>query len=133
MISARPYLVVDEVLAAADAVFDGLTEPDWLEAFAGHPRIGERGDQAANREQSGVDEAKAATLTAITGANRQYEARYGFTYIVYASGKTAEEMLAIAESRLGNSRKQEIDNASSEQRAITATRLRRMLCEGDPK
>ena len=79
----------------------------------------------------GRRDAAATTLAAIAEVNRQYEERFGFTYIVYASGKTAEEMLAIAESRMGSTREQEIETASVEQRAITATRLRRMLCEGD--
>ncbi|MDP9495880.1 MAG: allantoicase [Actinomycetota bacterium] len=133
MLGKLPFAGVEDVLAGAEAAFDLLDEDDWLEAFSGHPRIGEKGDATANQEQSGVREAATATLDAITEANRQYEARFGFTYIVYASGKTAAEMLAIAESRLGNTREQELAAASREQRAITATRLRRMLCEGDPR
>jgi allantoicase len=131
MVVARPYHGVEEVLMAAETAFDLLDEADWMEAFSGHPRIGEKGDQTANREQSGVQGATTPTMAAIAEANRQYEDRFGFTYIVYASGKTAEEMLAIAESRLGSTRDQEIEAASREQRAIAATRLRRMLCQGD--
>jgi 2-oxo-4-hydroxy-4-carboxy-5-ureidoimidazoline decarboxylase len=63
--------------------------------------------------------------------NQAYEQAMGFTYIVYATGKTAAEMLDIAKSRLGNSREEEIAIAAGEQRAITATRLRRMLCMGE--
>jgi allantoicase len=133
MLAGRPYSGVDALRAAAESAFDRLTEEDWLGAFAGHPRIGERGDQTANSEQAGVAGAGSDTLTAIAEANRRYEERFGFTYIVYASDKTAEEMLAIAELRLGKGREQEIEHASGEQRAITATRLRRMLCEGDHK
>jgi allantoicase len=133
MLAYRPYTGVDAVLVAAESAFDGLTEGDWLEAFAGHPRIGERGDQTANQEQAGVDSSAAGTMEAIGAANRLYEERFGFTYIVFATGKTAEEMLSIATSRLESTREQEIQNASQEQRAITATRLRRMLCEGAQK
>jgi 2-oxo-4-hydroxy-4-carboxy--5-ureidoimidazoline (OHCU) decarboxylase len=61
--------------------------------------------------------------------NRRYEDKFGFTYIVYATGKTAEEMLQIARDRLDNQREQEIAIAAGEQRKITATRLRRMLCQ----
>jgi allantoicase len=131
MARGRPYSGLEVVLDAADTAFDLLGAADWMEAFSGHPRIGEKGDQTANREQAGLEDAAAATLAAIAEVNRRYEERFGFTYIVYASGKSAEEMLAIAESRLGSTREQEIETASVEQRAITAARLRRMLCEGD--
>ncbi len=133
MLAGRPYPGSLEVHAAAESAFDQLTEADWLEGFEGHPRIGERGDQTANQEQSGASDAGTDTLAAIAEANRRYEERFGFTYIVYATGKTAEEMLALAQRRLENDRVQEIENASREQRSITTTRLRRMLCEGDQK
>ncbi len=133
MLAARPLPGIDDVLAAGEIAFDRLTEADWLEAFAGHPRIGERGDETANQEQAGAARATTDTLDNIAAVNREYEERFGFTYIVYATGKTAEEMLAIARARLDNSREQEFETASREQRAITDTRLRRMLCEGDQK
>lgn len=133
MLTRRPFAALEEVLAGVEAAFDLLGEADWLEAFSGHPRIGEMGDETANREQAGVQGAATGTLDAITEANRRYEHRFGFTYIVNVSGKTAEGMLAIAESRLGSTREQELEVASREQRAITATRLRKMLCEGDQK
>ncbi len=133
MLGKRPFGSPEDVLVGAESAFDVLDEDDWIEAFSGHARIGEKGDETANQEQSGVRDAATTTLAAITEANRQYETRFGFTYIVYASGKTAEEMLAIAESRLGSTRDQELEIASREQMAITATRLRRMLCEGDPR
>ena len=121
------------MLAAAGVAFNALGESDWLEAFAGHPRIGERGDHQADREQSGTADAEASLLTALAEANKEYVSAHGFTYIVYASGKTAQEMLDIARSRLGNTRDEEIANAAAEQRAITETRLRRMLCLGDAR
>jgi len=131
MTSARPFADVDRILDAATAAFDGLGDEDWLEAFAGHPRIGERGDSVANREQAGAANADTAVLRDLAEANRAYEERIGFTCIVYATGKTAEKMLDITLSRLENSREEEILNAAIEQRSITQTRLRRMLCVGD--
>jgi allantoicase len=128
MMAGRPYLEVGSLLSAAEAVFDEFGEVDWLEAFGGHPRIGERGDEAANREQAGTAGAEENVLAEFAEVNRAYERAMGFTYIVYATGKTAEEMLTLAKSRLGNSRDEEIAIAAGEQRAITATRLRRMLC-----
>lgn len=130
MIARRPYASVSAVLEEAEAVFASLDETDWLEAFGGHPRIGERGeDETANREQLGTSTASRETIRELIDVNRRYEDKFGFTYIVYATGKTADEMLAIARDRLGNDRRAEIANAASEQRKITATRLRRMLCQ----
>lgn len=131
MLDWRPYAGMEEVINAAGTAFDVLGESDWLEAFSGHPRIGEKGDRTANQEQAGVRDAASDTLTAIADANRKHEERFGFTYIVYASGKSAEEMLSLAEARLEGTKEEEIETASREQRAITDTRLRRMLCGGD--
>lgn len=128
MVSGRPYDSADHLLDGARTAFDLLGDEDWLEAFAGHPRIGERGDPQANREQSGTASASREIIARLAAVNEEYESKFGFTYIVYATGKTAEEMLQMAESRLSNSRRQEIANAAIEQRSITTTRLRRMLC-----
>lgn len=128
MVAGRPYDSPQGVLDGASSAFDLLTDEDWLDAFAGHPRIGERGDPQANREQAGASSASREVIARLATVNEEYETKFGFTYIVYATGKSAEEMLEIAERRLGNSRSQEIRNASTEQRAITATRLRKMLC-----
>jgi allantoicase len=133
MLDRRPYSGMEDVINGAAAAFELLGESDWLEAFSGHPRIGEKGDRNANQEQAGVRDAAADILAAVADANRRYEERFGFTYIVYASGKSAEEMLAIAEVRLESTREEEIETASREQRGITDTRLRRMLCGGDQK
>jgi allantoicase len=133
MIRNRPFADGDAVLIAARAAFDALSDSDWLEALAGHPRIGERGDHQANREQSGTAGAEASLLEQLAEVNKAYEATFGFTYIVYATGKTADEMLAIARSRLGNTSEEELANAAMEQRAITETRLLRMLCLGNAR
>ncbi len=126
MRNGRPYDDVEAVMNAAERVFEGLSDADWLEAFGGHPRIGERGDFFASREQSGVDE---SSLEELATVNREYEEKFGFTYIVYATGKTGEEMLALARDRLTNSRETEIETGANEQRKITRTRLRKMLCQ----
>lgn len=129
MIGRRPFATAASVLDEADLVFGSLDEQDWLEAFAGHPRIGERGDETANREQAGAASASRETIRELIDVNRSYEDKFGFTYIVYATGKTADEMLAIARERLDNDRETEIANAAAEQRRITAARLGRMLCQ----
>lgn len=125
----RPFATIDEVLNAADQAFEELGEDDWLEAFASHPRIGERAGPLATSEQSGVEDSSLEELAAV---NREYEEKFGFTYIVYATGKTGAEMLGMAKERLGSTRDEEIRNAAAEQRKITATRLRRMLCQEVP-
>lgn len=129
MVEGRPYPGVRAVLSAADRAFDSLHDRGWLQAFASHPRIGERGDEASSREQAGVDGAGRALLRELADVNARYEEKYGFTYIVHASGKSAAEMLDIAKGRLDNNREEELTIAAAEQRAITATRLRRMLCQ----
>ena len=128
MVAGRPYESPHDVLSRAASAFDLLAAEDWLEAFAGHPRIGERGDAQANREQAATSSASREIIARLASVNEEYEAKFGFTYIVYATGKSAEEMLRIAESRLENTRREEIEKASEEQRSITETRLRRMLC-----
>jgi allantoicase len=130
MMVARPLPSMESVFAASLASFEQMGEGDWLEAFASHPRIGQRGDSLANSEQAGTAEAPDPILRDLSEINQVYEERHGFTYIVYATGKTAEEMLEIARERLGNSREREIEIASEQQRTITETRLRRMLCVG---
>lgn len=129
MVSGRPYGAVEGLFDAADQVFDHLSEADWLEAFAAHPRIGEKGDPVASREQAGTSSASREIIRRLAEVNREYEERFGFIYIVFATGKTAEEMLAIAEKRLTNDREEEVATAAAEQRKITMRRLRRMTCQ----
>lgn len=131
MVDERPFTSVDSVLESASTAFVSLSEADWLEAFAGHPRIGERSDPLANREQAATADMSTGVSARLAAANREYEDKFGFTYIVYATGKSAEEMLQIAKRRLENTRPEEIGNAADEQRKITETRLRRLLCQED--
>ncbi len=128
MLSCRPFDNPQAVLDVADITFADLSEDDWLEAFAGHPRIGETGGDVENREQAGARNASQEVLAAMATANQKYEAKFGFSYIIYATGKSAEEMVNVAGRRWSNTRDQEIDIAAGEQKKISATRLRRMLC-----
>ena len=114
-----------------------MQEADWLEAFACHPRIGER--QAANaggksaawskQEQSHTNTAGDMLLTELAEGNRQYEERFGFTYIVCATGKSAEEMLGILMRRLSATRDAELREAAEQQRQIMQIRLGKWLVE----
>ena len=125
MVESRPFGDVGAVLDRAEKVFDGMKEEDWLEAFAGHPRIGDRGDQTEQAEQAG----SAGYESEFAEINARYEEKFGFVYLVYATGKSGPEMLEIAQERLTNTRQEEVANAAAEQRKITATRLRKMLCQ----
>ena len=136
MVAARPFSSRTELLGVAETAWWRLGEVDWLEAFEHHPRIG--ADVEALREkfaatagwsegeQSGVEGADEATLQALADCNRRYEAAHGFIFIVCASGKSAEEMLAIVQQRLPSERHMELNVAAGEQAKITALRLEKL-------
>ena len=102
----RPYSSPEQLYAAADDALADLDEVDIARALDGHPRIGERaeGDGGAwsRREQAGVSSAQAGTVRALADGNRAYEARFGHVYLVCASGRSADELLAVLQQRLGN-------------------------------
>lgn len=136
MTDARPFANVDDLLAKADSIWRSLSEEDWLEAFRAHPKIGEQkasaaqSEQARNwsrQEQSGIERAAAETRAALATGNQEYEKRFGFIFIVCATGKTSEEMLAILNSRLQNEPGTELPVAAEEQRKITRLRLEKLL------
>ena len=139
MAEARPFTDADAVLEAADRVWWALAPDDWLEAFRAHPRIGERdaatpqGSEAraqSAREQSGVAGAAPEVRAALAEGNRAYEARFGHIFIVCATGKRADEMLALLTARLANDPAAELRVAAEEQRKITRLRLERLLAGG---
>lgn len=115
-----------------------MQEPDWREAFACHPRIGERSAAAlaggqstawSRLEQSRTSAADENLLAELARGNQVYEEQFGFTYIVCATGKSAEEMLAILRRRLANTRDTELREAAEQQRQITQIRLGKWLAE----
>lgn len=132
MLERRPFRSQARLLQAARIEWFGLGETDWLEAFSHHPRIGDRSSlekrfpqthDLSSKEQSGIGIAGADTLTALAQANADYFARFGFIFIVCATGKSAQEMLALMVSRLLNDRATELRIAAEEQAKITALRL----------
>lgn len=136
MESGRPYDTSDGIRHKADAVWASLHERDYLQAFEGHPKIGDvaslrekyaASTQLAAGEQSGVQGAEEATIERLARGNQAYEERFGFIFIVCASGKSAEEMCEILESRLANGRDRELAIAAEEQRKILQLRLEKML------
>ena len=128
MTARRPYATTDDLFKAADEAARELTQADWLEAFAAHPRIGERSASAwSQAEQAAALDAEQSVQARLASGNRNYEDRYGFIFIVFATGKTPAEILAILEQRMKNDRITEITNAAHEQRQITRNRLQKLL------
>ncbi len=124
MLERQPFATAEQMLESAERIWWELDPKDWLEAFAAHPRIGEAtADSQASREQSGVKNAEADTLVKIAAGNRLYEKRFGYRYIVCATGKNASQLLSILESRLGTDADTELRIAAGEQRQITRLRL----------
>jgi len=131
----RPYTTAEDLFAAADRVWATMQEADWMEAFGAHPRIGERkaphasaqSKEWSSKEQASVDAAQSQTLSELAASNARYEEFFGFTYVVCATGKTAEEMLEILQQRLKNDRQTELREAAEQQRQITQIRLRKWL------
>jgi OHCU decarboxylase len=136
MLGRRPFGSADALLRSADEVWWALERADWLEAFAHHPRIGER-DSAAPQdararawsagEQLGVARADAGVRASLADGNREYERRFGHIYIVCASGRSAEEMLAFLRERLANDAATELRVAAGEQAKITRLRLLKLV------
>lgn len=128
MEAGRPYAALSALDRAADDAWSRCSREDWLEAFAAHPRIGERAEgQWSREEQSGAAAAGAETLGELEKLNRRYQEKFGYTFIICATGKTAGEILAILRSRLENGPDAEIRAAAEEQRLITRLRLRKLL------
>lgn len=139
MAAARPFGSVSELADAADRIWRALSKDDWLEAFTAHPKIGASNGKGSDRfrawsreEQAGTKGANPETLANLADANRDYEERFGWIFIVCASGRNAAEMLALLESRLHNDAQTEIAIASEEQRKITRLRLEKLVApEGE--
>lgn len=140
MIAARPYHDAERLHTVADHAATALEKGDWLEAFGHHPRIGDvealrvrfahAGSQSWSRgEQAGVAGSDDAVLERLAEGNRRYENRFGYLFIVCASGKTAAEMLALLEERLTHGRAEELGTAAAEQMKITHLRLDKWLRE----
>jgi len=144
MAARRPFPSLDAVMDAGDRLWASLDRSDWLEAFAAHPRIGERhadkewagragraggaGSESTERwsaqEQAGVTDDSRARFEEL---NREYESRFGYIFIVCATGKSAGEMLRILERRIGNNPDDELREAAEAQRQITRLRLAKLI------
>lgn len=139
MVSAQQgdgFSSLESIQKKAKEVFQSLEDKDWLEAFRSHPKIGgekaedkvsQNSSQWSSKEQVGVEHAEEKTLSRLAELNQAYFEKHDFIFIVFASGKSAGEMLAILEERLNNETKTEIKNASIAQEKITHTRLEKWI------
>jgi 2-oxo-4-hydroxy-4-carboxy-5-ureidoimidazoline decarboxylase len=135
MIERRPFGSEEAMLSAAREEWFALEPSDWMEAFAAHPKIGDRDGlrsgsagtrHLAAREQAGVDGAPENVLSALAAGNAAYEKKFGYIFIVCATGLTAAEMLAKLRDRLANDPLTELRMAADEQAKITGVRLKRL-------
>lgn len=135
MVHRRPFQGMTQLLETADHIWRDLRREDWLEAFSRHPKIGERAAQAGSdltsgwsaQEQAGARGTRQEVLSALAEANCAYQARFGYIFIICATGKSAEEMLALLQKRLQNDPGAELRIAAEEQCKITRLRLEKLL------
>ena len=135
MLAKRPFRTAARMHALADDVWRTLGPDDWRAAFARHPRIGAEpaavqgalGRAWSAREQEGVAAATHETRDALAAVNHEYEARFGHIYIVCAAGKSADELLRIARTRLAHEPDAELKVAAEELRQIMQLRLAKLL------
>ena len=132
----RPYARFEQLLERANEIWWALGQSDWLEAFHSHPKIGERkassrvaaqSQQWSAQEQRGVQAASEIAIEKLARLNRAYEEKFGFIFIVCATGKSTGEILALLEERIANEAAAELRSAAAEQAKITELRLRKLL------
>ena len=135
MLALRPFGSVDILLSAARREWFALTPEDWKEAFTQHPKIGDREalrarfpatHQLSEGEQAGMGGASDQTIEALAQGNAAYERRFGYIFIVCATGKSAEEMLDLLTARLQNDPGTEVRIVAEEQAKITELRLKQL-------
>jgi 2-oxo-4-hydroxy-4-carboxy-5-ureidoimidazoline decarboxylase len=131
--AGRPYATEADFVAVAEARYDRLGWPELAEALAAHPRIGQRpvgeSREAAwsRREQAGVGGAPSAVQAELAEVNRAYEERFGHLFLIFASGRTAPEILAAARERLTHDDETERAVVRNELRDIVRLRLERLV------
>ncbi|MGN6371219.1 MAG: 2-oxo-4-hydroxy-4-carboxy-5-ureidoimidazoline decarboxylase [Phycisphaerae bacterium] len=135
MLANRPFHTMEDLLTTAEREWSAMQEPDWLEAFSHHPKIGDVESlrrkfastaRWAAGEQASVQNADEETLQQLSAGNAAYEDKFGFIFIVCATGKSTTEMLASLQRRFQNDRQTELAIAAGEQSKITALRLKKL-------
>ena len=134
--NSRPYAQLETLIARANEIWWSLQADDWLEAFRSHPKIGEKkaadavsaqSQSWSGQEQAGVSNASAETSYSLAALNRAYELKFGFIFIICATGKSSAEMLSALRDRLENDAATELPIAAAEQGKITELRLKKLL------
>jgi 2-oxo-4-hydroxy-4-carboxy-5-ureidoimidazoline decarboxylase len=133
LVAGWPFADQDELFEASDAATAALSDAGLAEALAGHPRIGDRPHgEWSRQEQSGMSAADASVRAELAAANLAYEQRFGHIYLVCASGRSAEELLAVCLGRLANDPATERGVVLGELAKINRIRLAKLLrAEGD--
>ena len=136
VVESRPYATLDALITYANEIWWSLDRDDWLEAFRSHPKIGEKkaadpvsaqANQWSGQEQAGVAVASRETTNALAALNRAYEFKFGYIFIICATGKTSAEMLGALRERLQHDPADELRIAAAEQSKITELRLKKLL------
>jgi OHCU decarboxylase len=134
----RPFSTEAQLLEAAEAEWWGLRREDWLEAFRAHPRLGEspQSDQSHSAVWSSGEQAQVVrdgeSRSELQRLNREYETRFGWIFILSASGKSADDVRRSLTDRLGNDAASELRIAAEEQNKITRLRIRKLLQADTP-
>ena len=135
MMKLFPYSNESKLVEAAISIwYKRCSSADWLESFMRHPKIGDVKSltkKFAGKEQASVNAASATTIKALANANKEYEAKFGFIFIVCATGKTATEMLQLLQNRLTNNIGEELHIAMGEQMKITILRFQKLISDGN--
>ena len=136
MIHSKPFKDENDLLEKAELNWFSCKKQDCLEAFSHHPKIGDIDSLKkkfqstkiiALQEQKEVDHASSVVLKELAENNKLYEKKFGYIFIVCATGKTAEEMLSLLKERMNNNSEKEIKNAMKEQNKITQIRLKNLF------
>ncbi len=133
----RPYDSVEELRKEADEAWRELDEEDWRRAVDHHPCIGERPDgdrfrgtrDWSREEQSGLAKVSDETRDRLAVGQQAYEEKFGYIFLICATGKSGDEMATALEARLGNSPDTELAVAAEELRKITILRLEKLLVD----
>jgi 5-hydroxyisourate hydrolase / 2-oxo-4-hydroxy-4-carboxy-5-ureidoimidazoline decarboxylase len=135
MLKSFPFSSEKQLVDLSTSIwYDECSESDWRESFTHHPKIGDvksLTEKFAGKEQAGVAAATTETIEALAKANDDYETKFGFIFIVCATGKSATEMLALLQDRLQNSMDEELNIAMGEQQKISIIRFKKLLSEAD--
>lgn len=129
MLASRPFQDAADLHVSAEAIWASLSPADWLEAFSQHPIIGSESAGWSREEQSGMSQASRDTAETMRRANEEYQQKFGWIFIVCATGKSAEDMLTLLQQRLGNNPGEELRIAAREQLKIMHLRLEKLLAE----